>query len=76
MRQTATFWIPAGGERWTARAGAKLIGRSVRYGQLGNVGEVERVTPVDAGRALRLHVVLSRKLTNPDRRKFELAPEK
>lgn len=73
---TATFWLPArSGERWTAREGATLVGRGVRYGQLGKVGEVERTIPVDSGRSLRLHVRLTRKLNNPDRRKFSLAPE-
>lgn len=70
----ATFWIRASGdERWTARAGQELVGRGVRYGRLGRVGEVERAVVVDSGRLLRLHVRLSRKLVNPDRRKFRLA---
>lgn len=72
----ATFHLPASdAERWTARAGAELIGRTVRYGKIGKVGEVVRVVPVNAGRALRLHVRLSRKLVSPDRRKFSLAPQ-
>lgn len=72
----ATFHLVAPtGERWTARAGQQLVGRAVRYGRLGKVGEVQRAVPVDSGRALRLHVVLSRKLANPDRRKFTLVPE-
>ncbi len=70
----ATFHLRAPeGERWTARAGQQLVGRSARYGKLGKVGEVVRAVPVDAGRALRLHVSLTRQLTNPDRRKFALA---
>lgn len=77
MSQEATFHVPPpSGERWTARAGQELIGREVRYGRLGRVGEVVRATPVDAGRALRLHVALSRHLTNPDRRKFALTAAK
>ena len=71
----ATFYLTApAGETWTARAGQELAGRDVRYGRLGKVGEVERTVPVNAGRSLRLHVRLSRKLVNPDRRKFSLAP--
>ena len=74
MSQQATFHLAApSGERWTARAGGALVGRSVRYGRMGKVGEVVRAVPVDSGRALRLHVELSRKLLNPDRRKFSLA---
>lgn len=74
MSEQATFYLPApDGEGWTARAGQQLVGRSVRYGRLGKVGEVVRAVPVDSGRALRLHVALSRHLTNPDRRKFALA---
>lgn len=71
---TATFWLPAraDGDRWTASSGQEFVGRDVVYGKLGKVGKVERVTPVNAGRALRLHVRLSRKLVSPDRRKFEL----
>lgn len=59
--------------RWTARAAQELVGRAVRYGRLGKVGEVERAVPVNAGRHLRLHVRLLRKLLNPDRRKFRLS---
>ena len=71
---TPTFHVAApAGERWTARAGQQLLGRAVRYGKLGKVGTVERAVPVNVGRSLRLHVRLSRKLTNPDRRKFSLA---
>ena len=70
-----TFYLPAAdGERWTARAGQEPAGRAVRYGKLGKVGEVERTVPIDGGRLLRVHVRLSRKLNNPDRRKFHLAP--
>jgi hypothetical protein len=73
----ATFHLRAAdGERWTARAGQQLVGREVRYGKLGKVGEVKRAVPVDSGRALRLHVALSRTLFSPDRRKFSLAPAK
>lgn len=69
----ATFWIRAAdGERWTARAGQELVGRSVRYGRLGRVGEVEGAVAVNSGRSLRLNVALSRKLTNPDPGKFRL----
>ena len=72
----ATFHLRASAEgRWTARAGSALLGRAVRYGRLGKVGEVVRAVPVDSGRALRLHVALTRKLSNPDRLKFHLAPE-
>ena len=72
----ATFHLGAPAEgRWTARAGNGLLGRAVRYGRLGKVGEVVRAVPVDMGRALRLHVALSRTLKNPDRAKFHLAPE-
>ena len=68
-----TFHVaPPAGERWTARAGQELLGRAVRYGKLGKVGEVVRAVPVDAGRSLRLHARLARKLVNPDRRKFRL----
>lgn len=71
----ATFHLPPPtGERWTARAGQELVGRGVRYGGYGRVGEVERVVVVDSGRALRLHVRLTRRLRNPDRRKFTVAP--
>ena len=70
----ATFHLATDGERFTARAGSAYVGRSVRYGRLGRVGEVTRAVPVDGGRALRLHVGLTRKLINPDRRKFRLAP--
>ena len=69
----ATFHVaPRDGQRWTARAGQQLVGRAVRYGKLGRVGEVTRTVPVDAGRSLRVHVALSRRLVNPDRRKFQL----
>lgn len=71
----ATFYLgPQDGERWTARAGQELVGRDVRYGRLGKVGEVVRAVPVNAGRSLRLHVSLTRKLNNPDRRKFAVKP--
>lgn len=74
-REAAIFHVAApAGERWTARAGQELVGRDVRYGKLGKVGEVVRTVPVDAGRSLRLHVALSRRLPSPDRRKFSLAP--
>lgn len=71
----ATFHVapPSGAERWTARAGQELVGRSVRYGKLGKVGEVSAAVVVDSGRSLRLHVRLSRKLVNPERTKFRLA---
>lgn len=70
---SATFHLPAeSGERWTARAAQELLGRSVRYGRLGRVGEVEAAVAVDSGRAVRLHVRLTRKLVNPDRMKFRL----
>lgn len=76
MSEQATFHLAnPDGERWTARAGNAFVGRDVRYGKLGKVGEVERAVPVDSGRSLRLHVALTRHLTNPDRRKFSLAPE-
>lgn len=75
MSEQATFHLGAPDEgRWTARAGQQLVGRDVRYGQLGKVGEVVRAVPTDSGRALRLHVSLTRHLRNPDRRKFSLAP--
>lgn len=70
----ATFYVRTG-ERSTARDGAALRGRDVRYGKLGRVGVVEHVVVVDSGRALRLHVALSRVIRNPDRHKFRLAPE-
>lgn len=73
--RTATFWLPRDGEPWTARAGQELVGRGVRYGRLGRVGEVERTVPVAAGGALRVHVALSRQLSNPDPAKFSLAPK-
>ena len=74
--QPATFHLPASAEgRWTARAGQQLVGRDVRYGRLGKVGVVVKTVPVMAGRSLRIHVELSRRLANPDRRKFSLAPE-
>lgn len=76
MSEQAVFHLAApSGERWTARAGQQLVGRAVRYGKLGKVGEVVQAVPVDSGRALRLHVALSRKLNNPDRLKFSLAPQ-
>lgn len=72
----STFYLrPPTGERWTARAGQQLVGRAVRYGRLGRVGVVERTVVVSSGRLLRLHVALTRKLTDPERRKFSLAPE-
>ena len=73
MSPQATFHLapPADG-RWTARAGSEYVGREVTYGRLGRVGVVVRAVPVNVGRALRLHVELSRKLTNPDRGKFRL----
>ena len=71
--QQATFHLaPSDGERWTARAGSELVGREVTYGRLGRVGEVVRAVPVNVGRSLRLHVQLSRQLTNPDPAKFRL----
>lgn len=76
MSQSATFHLPSpDGERWTARAGQRLVGRAVRYGRLGKVGEVVQATPVNLGRSLRLRVTLRRTLANPDPRKFALAPE-
>lgn len=74
MRE-ATFHLAPEEDRWTARAGAALVGRDVRYGKLGRVGQVVRAVPVDSGRALRLHVALTRDLRNPDRAKFHLAPK-
>lgn len=77
MSETTSFHLGhPGGERWTARAGQELVGREVRYGRLGKVGVVERAVPVDSGRALRLHVVLSRHLVSPDRRKFALVKQR
>lgn len=76
MSEQTTFHLGAGAapdERWTARAGQQLVGRDVRYGRLGRVGTVVRAVPVDSGRALRLHVELTRHLRNPDRRKFRVA---
>lgn len=69
----ATFYIgrPTNG-RWTARAAQQFVGRSVRYGRLGKVGTVERAVAVGSGRAVRLHVALTRNITNPDRAKFRL----
>lgn len=76
MNEPATFHLPAREEgRWTARAGQELVGRAVEYGRLGKVGEVARCVPVDAGRALRVHVRLDRSLTNPDPRKFSLSDD-
>ena len=76
MSQSATFHLRApDGGRWTARAGSALVGRAVRYGKLGKVGEVVQATPVNVGRSLRLRVALSRTLVHPDPRKFTLAPE-
>lgn len=71
----ATFFLrkPAG-ERCTARDGAALVGRDVRYGKLGRVGVVQRAVVTDSGRALRLHVALNRVIRDPDRSKFRLAP--
>lgn len=75
MSEQVAFHLAAPAEgRWTARAGQSVVGRAVRYAKLGKVGEVLRAVPVDSGRALRLHVALSRHLANPDRRKFSLAP--
>lgn len=77
MSEQATFHLPAAdGERWTARAAQSLVGRSVSYGRLGKVGEVTRAIPVDSGRALRLHVELSRRLPNADRRKFAIEDDR
>lgn len=74
MSQEATFHLGAPPEgRWTAHAGLELIGRGVRYGNLGKVGEVVRAVPVDSGRALRLTVALRLALPHPERRKFRLA---
>lgn len=75
MRST-TFHLPSlpNGERWTARAGQELVGRHVRYGRLGKVGEVASAVVVGSGRAVRLHVALSRSLVNPDPARFTLAP--
>jgi hypothetical protein len=74
VSEQASFHVraPADG-RWTARAAQVYVGRSVKYGKLGKVGEVARAVPVDSGHALRLHVVLTKHIANPDRRKFVLA---
>jgi hypothetical protein len=75
VNEQTTFHLGAPSDgRWTARAGQELVGRDVRYGRLGKVGEVVRAVPVDSGRSLRLHAVLTRHLRNPDRRKFRVAP--
>jgi hypothetical protein len=77
VSEQATFHVGApAGERWTARAGSAFVGRDVRYAKLGKVGQVVRAVPVASGRALRLHVALTRHLPNPDRRKFALAPQR
>jgi hypothetical protein len=78
MTASATFHVPPPPrtDRWTARQGQQLVGREVAYGNLGRVGVVVRAVPVDSGRALRLHVELSRELRNPDRRKFTLKAAK
>ena len=74
MSEQVSFHLAAPVDgRWSARAGQELVGRPVKYGKLGKVGEVARAIPVDSGRALRLHVVLTRHIANPDRRKFVLA---
>ena len=71
-----TFHVaPPTGERWTARSGHALVGHAVRYGKLGKVGSVERAVPVDSGRALRLHVVLTRHIASPNPREFGLYDE-
>lgn len=69
----ATFYIgrPTNG-RWTARAAQQFVGRSVRYGRLGKVGTVERAVAVGSGRAVRIHVALTRKITDPEAAKFRL----
>lgn len=73
MIEQASFYLGAPSEgRWTARAGQELVGHPVHYGRMGKVGEVTRTVPVDSGRALRVHVALSRHLANPDRRKFRV----
>jgi hypothetical protein len=73
MSQELTFHLGAPAEgRWSAHAGLQLVGRAVRYPKLGKVGEVVRAVPVDSGRALRLHVSLSRSIPNPERRLFAL----
>jgi hypothetical protein len=73
-RQLVTFHLGAPSDgRWTARAGLELLGRPVRYGKLGKVGEVVSAVPVDSGRALRLTAELSRPIASPQRRKFRLA---
>lgn len=77
MSEQATFHLGTrDDQRWTARAGSELVGRDVRYGRLGKVGQVVRAVPVDSGRALRLHVELTRHLRNPDRRKFALVGQR
>lgn len=73
MSQPVTFHLGAPSDgRWTARAGLGLLGRPVRYGKLGKVGEVVGAVPVDSGRALRLTVSLSKAIPELDRRKFSL----
>jgi hypothetical protein len=72
-RQLVTFHLGAPSDgRWTARAGLELLGRPVRYGKLGKVGEVVSAVPVDSGRALRLTAALSKNVPAPDRRGFSL----
>lgn len=76
MSQQVTFHLPGNpDERWTARAAHRLVGRAVTYGRMGKVGTVVRVVPVNVGRSLRVHVELSRKLLNPNRRNFAIADE-
>lgn len=72
MIERAAFHLLASDGRWTASAGQQFRGHDVAYGGLGKVGYVERAVVVDSGRALRLHVVLTRHIANPDRRKFSL----
>ena len=74
MSQQVTFHLPGNAdERWTARAAHRFVGRSVDYGKISDVGTVTRVVPVNVGRALRVHVALSRKLVNPNPRNFRIA---
>jgi hypothetical protein len=70
-REPVTFHLgaPADG-RWTARAGLELLGKPVRYGKLGKVGEVVGAVPTDSGRALRLTASLTRDIADLDRRGF------
>jgi hypothetical protein len=73
VSQVVTFHLGAPSDgRWTARAGQELLGRPVRYGKLGKVGEVVGAAPTDSGRALRLTAALSKAVPDPDRRKFSL----